>query len=405
MKISHLIGIVSIFLATCVAWFFLGAAMHHRTQEQAGKSGERIADGWGPPLVQAHPTAWHAAPGTSNGRRPLAMTTSDITVDLSFDPLRRGLTNHRTYAVDFRATYQVVNTTPVSQTVYVMFDLPNESTSYENFSFALGDGGDSRRSPRDGSLSEAVVLPAGGSTSLVVTYRARGTDQWRYHFNDNSRVSNFRLNMKTDFREIDFPNGTGSPTNRRQLAEGWEFTWAYPDVIAAPGIGMSMPDILNAGPITSRIAFFAPVSLLFFMSVLVLQGIESGRNLHPMNYFFISAAFFAFHILLAYSVDIMPLHFAFAIAGLVSMALVGGYVQIVSKGAITVQTLVAQAVYLILFSYTFFIPGLTGLAITIGAIATLAILMFRSARIDWSSRFKSNNLGPMKSQAFTEADA
>jgi len=368
--------------------------MNHRTQEQAGKSGERIADGWGPPLMQAHPTAWHAAPGTSNGRRPLAMAASDISVDLSFEPLRRGLTNHRTYAVDFRATYQVVNTTPVSQTVYVAFDLPDASTSYENFSFVLGDGGESKRSPRDGTLSEAVVLPAGGSTSLVVTYRARGVDQWRYHFNDNSRVSDFRLIMKTDFREIDFPSGTGSPSNRRDQAEGWEFTWAYPDVIAAPGIGMSMPDILNAGPIASRIAFFAPVSLLFFLSVLVLQGIESGRNMHPMNYFFLSAAFFAFHILLAYLVDIMPLHVAFAIAGLVSMALVGGYVRIVSHGKLTVQALIAQAVYLILFSYTFFIPGLTGLAITIGAIVTLAILMFRSAGIDWSVRFKKANSVP-----------
>jgi len=394
MKISHLAAIGFIFIATCVAWFFLGAAMNHRTQEQAGKSGERIADGWGPPLMQAHPTAWHAAPGTSNGRRPLAMAASDISVDLSFEPLRRGLTNHRTYAVDFRATYQVVNTTPVSQTVYVAFDLPDASTSYENFSFVLGDGGESKRSPRDGTLSEAVVLPAGGSTSLVVTYRARGVDQWRYHFNDNSRVSDFRLIMKTDFREIDFPSGTGSPSNRRDQAEGWEFTWAYPDVIAAPGIGMSMPDILNAGPIASRIAFFAPVSLLFFLSVLVLQGIESGRNMHPMNYFFLSAAFFAFHILLAYLVDIMPLHVAFAIAGLVSMALVGGYVRIVSHGKLTVQALIAQAVYLILFSYTFFIPGLTGLAITIGAIVTLAILMFRSAGIDWSVRFKKANSVP-----------
>ena len=394
MKFSHLTAIGFIFIATCIAWFFLGAAMHNRTQEHAEKSGERIADGWGPPLMQAHPTAWHATPGTSNGRRPLAMAASDISVDLSFEPLRRGLTNHRTYAVDFRATYQVVNTTPVSQTVYVAFDLPDASTSYENFSFVLGDGGESKRSPRDGTLSEAVVLPAGGSTTLVVTYRARGVDEWRYHFNDNSRVSNFRLFMKTNFREIDFPIGTGSPSNRRDQAEGWEFSWVHPDVIAAPDIGMSMPDILNAGPIASRIAFFAPVSLLFFLSVLVLQGIESGRNMHPMNYFFLSAAFFAFHILLAYLVDIMPLHVAFAIAGLVSMALVGGYVRIVSRGALTVQALIAQAVYLILFSYTFFIPGPTGLAITIGAVATLSILMFRSARIDWSVRFKKANPVP-----------
>ncbi len=387
MKIIHLFTIAVIFAATSVAWFVLGSAMNLRTHEHHGKSGERIADGWGPPLVQTHPTAWHAAPGTSDGRRPLAIAASDISVDLAFEPRRRGLVNHRTYAVDFRATYEIENTTPVSQTVYVSFTLPDASTSYENFSFTLGDGGESRRSPRNGTFIEAVVLPAGGSAPLVVTYLARGVDVWRYHFNDNARVSDFHLTMHTDFREIDFPAGTGSPGERAETERGWEFNWAYPDVIAAPGIGMSMPDVLNAGPITSRIAFFAPVSLLFFFTVLVLTGIERQTNLHPMNYFFLAAAFFSFHILLAYLVDHIPLHAAFAIAAAVSLALVGGYIRIVTKGALTLMAVAAQAVYLVLFSYTFFIPGLTGLAITLGAVATLAILMFRSARIDWSSRF------------------
>jgi Inner membrane protein CreD len=349
MKITHLIAIGFIFAATSIAWVVLGAAMKHRTEEQTEKLGDRIADGWGPQLTQMHPVAWHAAPGAANGRRPLAMSTSDISVDLAFEPRKRGLTNHRTYLVDFKATYEVMNTTPVSQTVYVSFELPDRHTSYKNFSFVLGDGGESKRSPRDGTLCEAVVLPSGKSTSLTVTYRARGVDEWRYAFNDNSRVSNYRMVMKTDFREYDFPDGTGSPSNDRDLGKGWEFT---------------------------------------FFSVLVLQGIERGKNLHPMNYFFLSAAFFAFHILLAYLVDVLPLYVSFGIAGLVSMVLVGGYIRVVSGGSFTIQALIAQGVYLILFSYTFFFPGMTGLAITIGSVATLAILMFRSARIDWSTKFK-----------------
>jgi hypothetical protein len=399
MKTTHLFAIAVIFAATSVAWFILGAAMDQRTYEHGSKSGARIADGWGPPLIQGHPTAWHAAPGTSDGRRPLAIAASDIAVDLAFDPRRRGLINHRTYRVDFRATYQIENTTPVTQTVYVAFALPDASTSYENFSFTLGDAAASRRSPRDGALTEALVLPAGGRADLVVTYRARGVDAWRYHFNDNSRVRDFQLKMTTDFQEVDFPQGTGSPTDRTASDTGWEFLWSYPDVIAAPGIGMSMPDVLNAGPVTSRITFFAPVSLLFFLAVLVLTGIERRSNLHPMNYFFLAAAFFAFHILLAYLVDVMPLHAAFAIAAIVSLVLVGGYVRIVSKGALTATAIVAQAVYLVLFSYTFFIPGLTGLAITLGAVATLAILMFRSARIDWSTRFAKPRQSPPPLQA------
>ena len=47
----------------------------------------------------------------------------------------------------------------------------------------------------------------------------------------------------------------------------------------------------------------------------------------------------------------------------------------------------AQLVYLVLFSYAFFFKGLTGLAITIGAIATLFVLMQITARVNWNNVF------------------
>ena len=58
---------------------------------------------------------------------------------------------------------------------------------------------------------------------------------------------------------------------------------------------------------------FAPVSLLFFFFLLFLLTALRGVDLHPMNYFFLAAAFFAFHLLLAYLVDWISIHLAFAI--------------------------------------------------------------------------------------------
>jgi hypothetical protein len=49
----------------------------------------------------------------------------------------------------------------------------------------------------------------------------------------------------------------------------------------------------------------------------------------------------------------------------------------------------AQLVFLVLFSYSFFYPGYTGLAITIGAVLTLAVLMHLTAGVNWDER-----LGP-----------
>ena len=52
-------------------------------------------------------------------------------------------------------------------------------------------------------------------------------------------------------------------------------------------------------------------------------------NIHPMNYFFVSAAFFSFHLLLAYLVDHVNIHVAFLISSALSIFLVISYMQLV----------------------------------------------------------------------------
>jgi hypothetical protein len=47
---------------------------------------------------------------------------------------------------------------------------------------------------------------------------------------------------------------------------------------------------------------------------------------------------------------------------------------------------IAQLIYLVLFSYVFFIPGFTGLAVTIGCIVTLFVVMQMIARIRWAEK-------------------
>ena len=43
----------------------------------------------------------------------------------------------------------------------------------------------------------------------------------------------------------------------------------------------------------------------------------------------------------------------------------------------------AHFAYMVLFSYSFFFEGLTGITIAIGAIVTLALLMSFTARVNW----------------------
>ena len=255
----------------------------------------------------------------------------------------------------------------------------------------IGDAQDAEpfRPSASGSATQAVVLPASGKITLHAGYQTRGTGSWVYSFPDKRRIAGFILKMRTNFMEINFPVGTGSPRDedRKTDGNGWDLVWNYPDVLAVPSIGMDMPKLLNAGPVATRIAFFAPVSLVFFVTVVLLVGGLKGVPLHPMHVFFVSAGFFAFHLLFAYLVDLVPISISFAIATVVSLALVGGYLRVVGGNALFKVALPAQIAYLVLFSASFFFDGLTGITLTICGVSTLAWLMFLTAKVDWRTHF------------------
>lgn len=387
MSIQRLLAIGAIFLCTSFGWFVLGQSLALRTADRSRNFESSISQGWGPAMSQSHPIVYYASPATPDGKQRIQPAASEVRVRLKYEPKRRGLLRYRTYVVDFAADYRVENPTPITQTLYVHFQFPAKDTSYENFSFRVGDKVSTNAVAASAGITEAVTLLPGASATVKAAYRSRGVDRWDYSFGHANRIRNFALTMVTDFTEIDFPVGTGSPGDRVREDAGWRLDWKYPDVIGAQAIGMAMPAVLNPGPVASRITFFAPVSLLFFFSVLLILGAVRGVHFHPVHYFFFAAGFFAFQLLFAYLVDLIPLHVAFIIASIVSLALVSGYVRALSTPAFARIAAAAQFAYLVLFSYSFFFDGLTGLTITIGAIVTLGMLMAVTAKVDWASRF------------------
>jgi hypothetical protein len=95
-----------------------------------------------------------------------------------------------------------------------------------------------------------------------------------------------------------------------------------------------------------------------------------------MNYFFFGCAFFAFHLLFAYLVDHVPLVAAFVLAAIVSLGLVVSYARWFVGWKFALREIgISQLVYLVLFSFTFFFAGFTGLSIAVGAVLTLFVMM------------------------------
>ena len=141
-------------------------------------------------------------------------------------------------------------------------------------------------------------------------------------------------------------------------------------------------------PTYQEIGIWAPIALLFYFFVMLVVTTLRKVDLHPVNYFFLACAFFAFHLLFAYLVDRIAIEIAFAICSLVSMFLTITYLRLVAGWRFAaIESGVAQLLYLILFSYALFNEGWAGLAITCGAIVTLFAMMQLTGRVSWRERF------------------
>lgn len=385
MKLTHLIAISVIFVGTTIAWWLLGGVITQRTQHVSYLTGDSVSGRWGPALQQKHPSARYTS--SSGSRVHLQPARSDVKVRLNYQPVKMGLLWHRTYSVQFEGGYTFTNSTAITQTLEIDFDLPAGNTLLDKINFTLGEGAKARRSvaaPEQGVITDSVQLAPGESIPVTVSYECRGMDHWRYAFADTSRIRDFTLTMHTDFSDVNFP--VSSPTDRKATDKGMQLIWKYEDAISAPGIAMEMPRELNAGPVAAQISFYAPLSLLLFFAVIIITALSHGLSLHPVNYFFLAAGFFAFPLLFSYMLDVFPVHLSFVIAAGCSLALVCGYLRAAAGSFLFQVGVAAQSAYMVLFSYSFFFKGLTGLTLTLGGIITLGVLMALTAKIDWSSK-------------------
>lgn len=375
-------SVALIFLGASFAWFILGQTLEARTDSSNGTQLDRLKAQWGGEQQQFAPSAWETTRGTS-----IPIRKSDIAVDLQLEQRRDGLLWYNLYAVHYRASYVVRNTT-ASPHLEFNLPLPDAGGNYADLIYTLdGKRVDSATAVNHGLEFE---LTPGSQATIAVSYAARGMGTWTYRFKKDGvqSVNDFRMSMNTNFAAIDFPPDTLLPTSEHPTGSGYNLEWKYATLITGNGIGMTAPTPLQPGPLAQRITFWAPVALLFYLFVMLLITTIRRVELHPMNYFFVAAAFFAFHLLFAYLIDRIPLEVAFTICSIVSIFLTVTYLRLVVGWRFAaVESGFAQLIYLVLFSFALFNEGWAGLTITIGAIVTLFVAMQLTGRIRWSERF------------------
>jgi hypothetical protein len=406
----RIVAIVMIFLGATAAWQVLGAVTDQRTRSQGGKLGEDVRSLWGRPQTQTGPQfrfAWATPREQSRteeekGEKRVVKETvwdsherevlpgrTEIDADLHLDQRLRGLMWYALYGVTFDGRWQYVHEAPETGELTIDFKFPVPDAIYDDFRFVV-DGQDLGRTlkPEEGGVSAKLRLRPGQTVDFQVHYRTRGLDVWSYQPRASgvANLRNFSLRLACDFADIDYPAAAMSPSDRHRTGGGWALGWTFSQVLTGQAMGLVMPSRIQPGELASALAQSAPISLLFFFLLLFALSVLRGLDIHPINYLGVAAAFFAFHLLFSYSVDHIRVVPAFVVASAASILLVATYLRLVVSPRFAYrEAALAQLVYQVGFSAAHFLPGYTGLTVSVLATLTLFILMQLTGRVRWSA--------------------
>lgn len=431
---KNLLGIACVWFGCSVAWMMLGATLEVRSGSASSSMWGEVQNLWGPEVVNGAPSAMMQgqplevltpsptelasqeaeraaaqAAGIYQPPPPVPQTHavsvdlvgSELRVNLDTEQRRRGLVWFPTYTLDFEGTYTFRSREGSGD---VRFSLPLQRA---------GDGFDGFEVTRDGQPLDVRFdggvarwegeMLEGEPAEFHVVFRSRGVSTWGYEMTQGTgEVRDFHLAATVNDPDIDFLPGSASPSTHGVEGDDWRGEWQFSRLVSDDNISIALSRKVDPGPAAARITFFGPVGLLFFFFVVAMVArtpkrqelagadyVEEERRterqaLHPMHYFFLGCGFFAFHLLFAYLVDHLEIAASFGLSAIVSVFLVVSYARLFVGWRFAVGVMgVAQLLYLVLFSASFFVEGFTGLTVTLGAIMTLFVMMQLTGRTRW----------------------
>ena len=241
--LKRIVAIAFIFLCASAAWMVLGATIFSRTYDSDQVLEGQVTSLWGAPQSQSPPaaTAVHTEPKTTetmvDGKKrsftenisvteTLPLESSRVDVSLGLEHRQKGLLWYSTYKVGFDGTYVFRNATAQERVTFNL-KFPAERAIYDDLVFTVNGTPVALTNEKNSATGTAAVKP-GETATLHVAYRSQGLNDWRYNFGgDVAQVRDFRMRIRTDFKEIDFPESTLSPSEKRETSALPSGTWRY----------------------------------------------------------------------------------------------------------------------------------------------------------------------------------
>ncbi len=410
---KKLIAIIFIFVMTTIAWMILGASNSSRTNKSFYKLKEEVASLYGNRLVMKAPQCYTKQLLTSTetvDNRVVEkeyyeyihyeITKSDISIDVQLDQRKKGNLWFPTFKAVFSGVYEfAIDDYDAGKEYFLYSTLDSSDSIYNDISLRINDKTIDDVIPLIRKQEIRIVPNAQNQVRLEISYAVTGMEQLLYFITETegeiAQINDFTLRMRTDFDKYDFPSDMMSPTTKEESGDGHLLIWTLNKSVTGKDIGLIIPNKLNPGEIVTRVSFFAPVSLLFFFVVIMMLSVIMKIKMHPMHYFFLAATFFSFHLMFSYFSDQMNIYLSFAISSCVSLALTMTYLRLIANSKMSyIYAPLTQLIYLVVFSFSFFFDGMTGIIVTICSVITLFILMQITGHIDWDEVFHKSRAEP-----------
>lgn len=404
---KRIAAIFLIFIGTLIAWMILGGVTSKRTNTSYNTMKSEVVSLYGGDLVYRTPLGYTKEEVTTkewqNGveidrthyeKISLEAIKSDINIDVSLDLRKKGNLWFPTYIAHFEGEYlfDVNQLGDDQRDEYFIYTILESSDSiYKDIILELNGKKQTDLLPLIKKEEFRVTPDKDGLINLKLSYESTGMENLYYYISESNSIAqlnDFNLTITTDFDNFNFPTEMMSPQRKIKTDTGYELIWELDQAVTGKDLGLVIPNKLNPGEIVTRVTFFAPVPLLFFFAVLLILTSVMKCPFHPMHYFFLAATFFSFHLMYSYFSDHLNLYLTFGISSVISLLLTITYLRLFAPPKVAyLLAPLTQLIYLVLFSYSFFFDGTTGLILTICSVVTLFVLMQITGRTDWESVF------------------
>lgn len=236
-----------------------------------------------------------------------------------------------------------------------------------------------------------ILLSIDSPSALVpfeISYKIRGlNDLYLGVEGDNNKVS-----IKGDWSSPSFV-GDFLPTQRTIEKDSFDAKWSVPQIatssLQGPKIGVSLLMPVDNYRMTERTLKYAFLFLsLTFLSYFIFEVVSKDkRKIHPLQYCMLGMAIQIFYLLLVSLSEFIPFGFAYLVAALMIIFLVGSYTYFVlTKSNGKMFSILITVLMALLYTFLYVLLLLQDFALLLGSFGMfiiIATVMYVTRNVEW----------------------